>query len=201
MEQELPDEVKQDVATIKREGDRAVKIVRDLLTFARKHPPSKQPVSVNQVIEDVLGLRAYEHQVHNIEVVRELAAAIPEVMADYHQLQQVFVNLVVNAEHFMLEAHGRGRLTVRTQRVDDSVRACVIDVGPGIPGDTVAHVFDPFFTTKEVGKGTGLGLSICHGIVTEHGGRIWAESEEGKGATFVVELPVQGVQAREREAK
>ncbi|MFW6150487.1 MAG: sensor histidine kinase, partial [Chloroflexota bacterium] len=117
------------------------------------------------------------------------------------QLQQVFLNLVVNAEHFMLEAHGEGTLTVRTEKVGGNVRASVTDDGPGIPKDELNHVFDPFFTTKEVGKGTGLGLSISHGIVTEHGGRIWVESKEGKGATFVVELPVQGGQAPEAEEK
>ncbi|MFW6126028.1 MAG: PAS domain S-box protein [Chloroflexota bacterium] len=190
-ERDLPEDVKEDVATIKREGDRAVKIVRDLLTFARKHPPSKQSVNVNRVIEDVLALRAYEHRVHDIEVVRELAPDLPGVMADYHQLQQVFVNLVVNAEHFMLEAHGRGTLTVRTEKTDGNVRASVADDGPGIAREALGRVFDPFFTTREVGKGTGLGLSISHGIVMEHGGRIWVESEQGKGATFVVELPAQ----------
>jgi len=90
----------------------------------------------------------------------------------------------------MIEAHNRGTLTITTERTGDVIRASFTDDGPGIAEENLGHLFDPFFTTKEVGKGTGLGLSICHGIITEHGGRIYAENELGKGATFVVELPI-----------
>jgi signal transduction histidine kinase len=105
-------------------------------------------------------------------------------------LQQVFINIIVNAEQAMLEAHGRGKLTIATEWVGDAVRISITDDGPGISPDNMKKLFHPFFTTREVGKGTGLGLSICHGIVTEHGGKIYAQSELGKGATFVVELPI-----------
>jgi signal transduction histidine kinase len=111
-------------------------------------------------------------------------------MADYFQLQQVFFNIVINAEQSMIEAHDKGSLTITTQSVRDMVRASFTDDGPGISIENLRHVFDPFFTTKEVGKGTGLGLSICHGIVTALGGRIFATSKPGKGATFIVELPL-----------
>ena len=90
----------------------------------------------------------------------------------------------------MGEAHGRGTLTIITGRVEDTVRVLIMDDGPGIAKEDLGHLFDPFFSTKDVGRGTGLGLSICHGIISEHGGRIQAESELGKGATFIVELPV-----------
>jgi signal transduction histidine kinase len=90
----------------------------------------------------------------------------------------------------MMEAHGRGMLVIQTKRLGDMMRIRFADDGPGIPADKLDRIFEPFFTTKDVGKGTGLGLSICYGIVQEHGGRIWAESEEGKGALFVVELPI-----------
>ena len=90
----------------------------------------------------------------------------------------------------MTEAHGRGTLTIATEQVGDIIRASLADDGPGITEEKMSHLFDPFFTTKEVGRGTGLGLSISYGIITEHGGRIYAESELGKGATFIVELPV-----------
>ena len=90
----------------------------------------------------------------------------------------------------MIEAHKRGILTSTTERVGDVIRASFADDGPGITKENLGHLFDPFFTTKEVGKGTGLGLSICHGIVTAHGGRIYAESEPGKGTIFIIELPV-----------
>jgi len=90
----------------------------------------------------------------------------------------------------MLEAHGKGTITITTERDGDIIRASLADDGPGISEEHLGHVFDPFFTTKGVGKGTGLGLSICHGTITEHSGRIYAESELGKGATFIIELPV-----------
>jgi len=121
-----------------------------------------------------------------------LAANLPEIMVDYFQMQQVFLNIIINAEYFMIQAHNRGTLTITTQRLDNTVRVSVADDGPGIPKENLSRIFTPFFTTKEVGKGTGLGLSICHGIVAEHEGRIYARSRLGKGATFVVELPIDG---------
>jgi signal transduction histidine kinase len=128
--------------------------------------------------------------VHNIEVATQLAPDLPLVLADSFQLQQVFLNIIINAEHFMTKAHGKGTITITTEQAEDVVRISLADDGPGISQENLGHLFDPFFTTKEEGKGTGLGLSICHGIIAEHGGRIYAESELGKGATFVIELPV-----------
>ncbi len=145
---------------------------------------------MKSIIEKVLELRAYEQKVSNIEVNTRFASDLPVIMADGFQLQQVFINLIINAEHFMIEAHNRGTLTITTERLGGIIRATFADDGPGIAEENLGHLFDPFFTTKEVGKGTGLVLSICHGIITEHGGRIYAESELGKGATFVVELPI-----------
>jgi signal transduction histidine kinase len=112
-------------------------------------------------------------------------------MGNGAQLQQVFMNIIINAEQAMLESHKRGKLTIVTERVGDVVRASFTDDGPGISPDNMKQLFTPFFTTSEVGKGTGLSLSICHGIVTEHGGKIYVESELGEGATFVVELPIR----------
>jgi len=186
----VPDDIRDDVRIISSEAQRAAGVVKNLLTFARKHGPAKQLVNISDIIEKVLELRAYEQKVNNIRVKRRFAADLPEVMADYFQLQQVFLNIIINAEHFMIEAHSRGTLTITTEKVGNVVRASFADDGPGIPEENLGHLFDPFFTTKEVGKGTGLGLSICHGIVTEHGGRIYAESRLGGGATFSVELPI-----------
>ena len=115
---------------------------------------------------------------------------LPEIMANSFDLQQVFLNIIVNAEHAMLEAHRGGIITITTEQDGDIIRASFADDGPGIDKANLGHMFEPFFTTKEVGKGTGLGLSICHGIITEHGGRTYAESELGKGATLIIELPV-----------
>jgi PAS domain S-box-containing protein len=190
MERDISDDIRDDLKTIYSEARRTAEVVQNLLTFARKHPPVKQPVNINSIIEKVLEVRDYEQRVSNIQVNTHFAPDLPEVMADYFQLQQVFVNIVINAEHFMIEAHNRGTLTITTERTGEIVRVSFADDGPGIVKENLRHLFDPFFTTKEVGKGTGLGLSICHGITSRHGGTIYAESELGKGATFIVELPV-----------
>ncbi len=113
----------------------------------------------------------------------QFASDLSEITADGFQLQQVFLSIIINAEYFMIEAHGRGTLTITSGQVGDIIRASLADDGPGIAEENLGHLFDPFFTAKEVGKGTGLGLSICHGIITDHGGRIYAESESREGAT------------------
>jgi len=190
LQRDVPDDVKKDLEVINREARRTAGVVRNLLTFSRKHAPEKQPVNINKIIQTVLALRAYEQQVNNIEVNTSLTADLPEIMANAFQLQQVFLNIIINAEHFMVEAYRKGTLTITTERVGDIIKASLADDGPGIPKENLGHLFDPFFTTKEIGKGTGLGLSISYGIITEHGGKIYAESEPGKGATFIVELPV-----------
>jgi signal transduction histidine kinase len=187
---DLPDDIREDIKIIYSEARRTAEVMKNLLIFARRHTPVKQLVNINSVIEKVLAVRAYEQRVENIQVITYLAPDLPETMADYFQLQQVFLNIIINAEHFMLEAHKRGTLTITTQRIGSTIKASFADDGPGIAKENLGHLFDPFFTTKEVGKGTGLGLSICHGIITEHSGRIYAESESGKGATFIVELPI-----------
>jgi PAS domain S-box-containing protein len=199
MEKDVADDVREDIKVIYGEAQRTAQVVKGLLTFARKHAPVKQLVNINSIIEKVLELRAYQQRLSNIQVNTRFAPDLPEIMADYFQLQQVFLNIIINAEHFMIEAHNRGTLTITTERIRDIIRASFADDGPGISKETLGHLFDPFFTTKEVGKGTGLGLSICHGIITEHGGRIYAKSKSSKGATFVVELPI--TIAREGAAK
>jgi len=188
----VADDVKKDLKVIYSEAQRAAEVVKNLLTFARKHSPAKQPVNINNIIDKVLEIRVYEQRVNNIHIITRFAPDLPEIRADYFQLQQVFLNIILNAEHFMIETHKRGTLTITTESTGNTIKAFFSDDGPGISKENLGHLFDPFFTTKEVGKGTGLGLSICHGIITEHGGRIQAESELGKGATFVVELPISG---------
>jgi PAS domain S-box-containing protein len=191
MQKQVPDDIREDLKLINSEAQRAANVTRNLLTFARKHAPVKQPNQINSVIEDVLGLREHMQKMNGIEVERHLASDLPELMVDYFQMQQVFLNVIINAEYFMIEAHGRGTLTVNTRQQGDTVVVSVTDDGPGIPAEHLARIFDPFFTTKEPGKGTGLGLSICHGIVTEHGGQLYVRSQLGKGATIFVELPVR----------
>jgi two-component system cell cycle sensor histidine kinase/response regulator CckA len=190
----LEEPVRRGLETILSESDRAARIVRNLLTFARKRQTTRAMVDVNQVVRETLALRAYEQRVTNITVIDALAAGLPNVFADGHQMQQVLLNLVINAEQAMLSANGRGTLVVRTWHDADqeSVVLEINDDGPGIPDELQPKIFDPFFTTKEVGKGTGLGLTVAYAIVQEHGGRIRVESRPG-GASFYVELPVTGV--------
>jgi len=190
LDKNVTDDVKEDLKVVYSEAQRAAEVVKNLLIFARRHTPVKQLVNINSVIDKVLELRAYEQRVHNIQVITRFALDLPEILADYFQLQQVFLNIIINAEHFMIAARKRGTLTITTEVTGNIIKASFADDGPGIPRENLGHLFDPFFTTKEVGKGTGLGLSICHGIITEHGGRLYAESDLGKGATFVVELPI-----------
>jgi PAS domain S-box-containing protein len=198
LERDLPDDIRADMKIINDEAQRTAKIVKNMLTFARKQPMEKQMVNINEGIQRILELRAYEQKINNIRVDTRLARDLPAVFGSGFQLEQVFFNLIINAEFFMLESHGKGRLTITTEKSGDIVRATFADDGPGITREDMRHLFNPFFTTKEVGKGTGLGLSICHGIITEHGGRIWAESEPGKGAAFFIELPACATEAGSR---
>ncbi|MBN1375557.1 MAG: hypothetical protein JXA01_05330, partial [Dehalococcoidia bacterium] len=189
-EQDMPADTAQDVDTIYKEALRASTVVKNLLTFARKRPAIRQQAQIHKVIEDVLQLRAYEHRINNIFITRNYAKNLPEVVIDYNQMQQVFVNIVLNSEYEMTQAHRGGSLVVSTKKLEDFIVISFTDDGPGISPEKLKRVFDPFFTTKEVGKGTGLGLSVCYGIVANHGGRIYAEANPGQGATFVIELPV-----------
>jgi two-component system NtrC family sensor kinase len=193
-ERDLDASTRRGVENILREAERAARIVRNLLTFARKRHTTRAMVDINQVVRETLALRAYEQRVTNISVIDALAAGVPAVFADQHQIQQVLLNLVINAEQAMLTANGRGTLMVRTWQ--DSERGSIVlevnDDGPGVPEDVRTKIFDPFFTTKEVGKGTGLGLTVAYAIVEEHGGRMWLVSDPGEGASFFVELPVAG---------
>src|SRR4051794_6342462 len=190
----LDDPVRRGLETILGESERAARIVRNLLTFARKRQTTRAMVDINQVVRETLALRAYEQRVSNITVLDALAAGLPQIFADGHQIQQVLLNLIINAEQAMLSSHGRGTVVVRTwhDHAHESVMIEVNDDGPGIPDELQPKIFDPFFTTKEVGKGTGLGLTVAYAIVQEHGGRIQLESRPGIGASFYVELPVTG---------
>ena len=186
--------VRRGLDIILSESERSARIVRTLLTFARKRQTTRTMIDVNQIARETLALRAYEQRVTNITVIDALAAGLPPAYADGHQVQQVLLNLIINAEQAMLSANGRGMMVVRTFHDNDreSVVLEINDDGPGIPEEVQSKIFDPFFTTKEVGKGTGLGLTVAYAIIQEHGGRIRLESRTGSGASFFVELPVAG---------
>jgi signal transduction histidine kinase/CheY-like chemotaxis protein len=195
----LDDSTRRGVETILSESERAAKIVRNLLTFARKRQSTRTMVDLNHVLRDTLALRSYEQRVTNITLIDALASGLPQVFADPHQIQQVLLNLIINAEQAMLSAHGRGTLVVRTWH-DVEREAVVLEVnddGPGVPPEVQPRIFDPFFTTKDVGKGTGLGLTVVYAIVQEHGGRIRLESSRDRGASFFVEFPIAAGRTRE----
>jgi len=187
---DLPDDARAQLKMIYDGGQRVAGIVDRLLTFTRQRKPERAYVDINQIIETTLKMRDYEMETASIKLVTQLAPELPPTMADAGQLQQVFLNLGINAEKEMVLAHGKGNLHVRTETVDNTIRISFKDDGPGIAKENLGKIFDPFFTTREVGQGTGLGLSVCHGIIAEHNGRIYAESKPRRGATFIVELPV-----------
>jgi two-component system NtrC family sensor kinase len=186
----VPPEVESDLNRIYQESQRATKIVQNLLSFARPRKPEKIYFDANELVQRTLDLRSYELKTTNIRVNVELEPDLPEIKADYHQIQQVILNILINAEQALTEIRRRGKITIATNVVGDHIRISIGDNGPGISKENISRIFDPFFTTKEVGKGTGLGLSVCHGIVTAHGGNICVASEKGKGASFVVDLPI-----------
>jgi len=169
-----------------KQAQRTHRVVQNLLSFARQRKPQKQEVDLRKVLEESLTLREYDLRVNNVSLQREIPDDVPSVVADPHQLEQVFLNIVNNALDAMVEGSGSGVLKVRVFKKDAFVCVEFDDSGPGIKDPS--RIFDPFYTTKSVGKGTGLGLSICYGIIKEHGGEIVARNREEGGATIEVRL-------------
>jgi len=191
LEEQAPEGLKEYAQMIREATDAARHIVRGLLTFGRQMPLERRHVTLDDLIEKVLALTAADLRIESVKVDRDMAADLPPVWADGHQLQQVLVNLVTNAKQAMAElpeAERRLKLTTRALG-PDRVRISVEDTGPGIPAEVLPKIFDPFVTTKG-SAGTGLGLSISYGIIREHGGQITADSRPGRGATFTIDLPV-----------
>jgi len=186
----IPQDVRRDLETIYEGAQRVADILKKLLTFAGQHKPERRLSNINEILSTALDLQAYALASHNISVSFQPARDLPMTVVDPGQLQQVFLNLIMNAETEMKLAHDKGKLSIKTEHIDNTIRISFKDNGPGIAKKNLERIFDPFFSTREVGQGTGLGLSVCHGIITDHKGRIWAESKLGKGATFILELPV-----------
>ena len=181
-----------DVARIVSESDRAARIVRNLLTFARRQTAERTRHDIADLCNRVVDLRAYDSRLRGIEVVTEYAEGLPPVFVDGGQLQQALLNLVLNAEQAMKpSAVKRLTITAVDEPACGAVLLRVTDTGHGIDGGNLARVFDPFFTTRGVGEGTGLGLSIVYGIVRDHGGQIWVDSELGKSTRFTIRLPAR----------
>jgi PAS domain S-box-containing protein len=193
IDRDIPEDIKEDLEIINHEAQRAAKVVSGLLTFAYQNKPGWSMVDVNEIISNTLELRTYEMELSNIQVITELDEHLPLIAADGTQLQQVFLNIILNAEQAMKNMKKRGTLTVGTEYSDKKVVITFADTGPGISKENLPRVFNPFFTTKKVGEGTGLGLSMSHGIIKQHNGKIHVESKQGHGAKFIIELPVTGI--------
>src|SRR5213083_612553 len=171
------------------EATRIGRITANLLAVARAGGSQRTLVDLNDIVRRTFALRSYHLTTLNIAVTLELSPAEPKFWADPSELQQMLLNLLINAEQALVSVETPRTIVVRTATSEEEVRLEVADSGPGIAPEIRAKIFDPFFTTKPEGVGTGLGLSICYGIAREHGGRIWADSQPGRGATFYVALP------------
>jgi signal transduction histidine kinase/ActR/RegA family two-component response regulator len=178
------------VEMVRDEAMRIGQITTNLLAFARMSGPERSLVDVNELVRRTYALRAYHLNTLNVSVKIDLDTADPRVWANVSELQQMLLNFLINAEQALESHHGARAITLRTRADATEVRIECRDSGPGIPSEIKSRIFDPFFTTKPEGVGTGLGLSICYGIVRSHGGRIWVDSEPGKGAGFLVALPL-----------
>lgn len=196
----LDDDLKKSVQVINNEANRARKVIQNLLSFARKHSSEKQLSSINDIIENTVMLKEYDYRKHNINVTKKLDPQLPDTMADPNQLQQVFLNLLINAEQAMLEQNEKREITIESKcnetqddikkKSEQVINISFKDHGSGIDEIHIKNIFDPFFSTKPEGIGTGLGLSVSYGIIKDHGGSITVQSNKNEGATFFIELPV-----------
>ncbi len=184
------EDLKRRISVIYRSAERSQKIVQNLLSFARQSPSRKTCIKINDIISDCLELKTYDYKSNKIEIVSEFEQYLPSTMGDYHQLQQVFINILDNAQHALANNPGDKIMKVTSESVGKTIFIRFIDNGPGIPREIASRIFEPFYTTKELGKGTGLGLSIAYGIIEKHGGRFYVESHQSDGSTFVIELPI-----------
>jgi len=189
LEDKLPGEQFESVSLIKREADRAIGVIRDLLLFARKTDARDVPVDINTIVKHTVRLRALASRTSGIEVHMRLDDSNPQVRGDEQKLQQVLLNLLVNAESAM-EGSELRHLSLMTQRKRDTVQIVVSDTGHGMQPSVSQRVFEPFFTTKPPGEGTGLGLSVSYGIIQAHGGTISVDSTPDAGTTFTIVLPI-----------
>lgn len=194
-ERDLDETSRRGAGIIAAEAERAARIVRNLLTFARKRQSTRAVVDLNLVVRDTLALRAHDRRGTRLRLREELTPELPGVFADAHQIQQILLNLVINAEQALRANSDGGAITVRSGAASDRTLVFleVEDNGPGVPPELRERIFDPFFTTKDVGQGTGLGLSVVYALVKEHAGRISLDEPAGGGARFRIELPAGGV--------
>ena len=189
-EVEKDETVRKQLNVLQQQSRRAAEIVQNLTYFSRPPSPGKSSVQLGDIVQRTLHLHAYSLRKNNITVDFLPEADIPQVSGDPHQLMQVFLNLILNAEQAIREVRDKGTIRIRLSKTQDQVMATFQDDGPGIASEILSNIFDPFYTTKRPGRGTGLGLSICKAIIREHGGNVEASSGPGGGAVFTVSLPV-----------
>lgn len=189
LEEPLAPDQREAVTLIKRESDRATTVIRDLLLFSRKEGAAAGPVDINALLEQTVRLRAYQLRNANVEVTLLLDPGNPHVQGDRQKLQQVLLNVIVNAEHAM-ESRPHARLLLRSVREGDRVIVDATDSGIGMTPEVRHRMFEPFYTTKPPGVGTGLGMSVSYGIIHQHDGTIEAHSEPDVGTTISIQLPL-----------
>jgi signal transduction histidine kinase/ActR/RegA family two-component response regulator len=189
---ELDPSVRRMVEVILNQAERAGKIVQNFLSLAAKTEPKHVAFDLNDTVRNVMQLREYQENVENITITADLSEDLPYAWGDPHQLEQVFLNLIVNAEDAIADVQRRpGLIHIKTSSESGRLQVAISDNGSGIHARDMARIFDPFFTTKDRYRGTGLGLSICAEIVKDHGGELYAWSTYGAGSTFTLELPVR----------
>jgi two-component system NtrC family sensor kinase len=189
---ETNETARKQLAMLQREARRAAEIVQNLTYFSRPPAPGRSKINLTEVVERTLNLHAYSLRKNNITVDFLKEPGMPYALGDPHQLMQVFLNLIVNAEQAIREVRDKGTLRIRLGHSDTAAWVSFHDDGPGIPKENLASIFDPFYTTKRPGRGTGLGLSICKSVMKEHHGSVEAANAPDGGAAFTVSLPVAG---------
>jgi len=187
MRKATDERTRRSLETIVIQVERITKIMNQLLSFARKRPADRQGINLESVMIDVLDVLQERFQKHHIQVTKTVSPQLPKVLADPDHMNQVFLNLILNACQAMPEG---GTLSLALHPTDSMVEVTVQDTGCGIPQEQLSKIFDPFFSTKAVGEGTGLGLTVVHGILQEHQGAIRVKSVPGQGTTFIVSLPI-----------
>jgi CheY-like chemotaxis protein len=190
-------EAKENVEKIIEETQRINQIVKNLVPFIKERRAKKEVVDLNDLIDRALEARTRELSIRNINTIKELSPSLALTRIDPRQIHQVLLNLIDNAEDAISEFHGFGEIKVRTHTIGEQIEIIISDDGPGIPGENISKIFEPFFTTKA--KGIGLGLCISYHMVIENGGTMRVQSEWGRGATFIITIPVIKVESGKRK--
>jgi signal transduction histidine kinase len=185
--QNLDDETKEKLRLISTQITRITQVTKDMMDFARVRPAAKSAVDANELLETSIRLASFDREFQRLKIVKNYDENLPKVFADSDQLQQVFLNLILNARDAMNE---NGELSIETSQTVDNITVQIADNGSGIDESNLKQIFDPFFTTKPAGKGTGLGLAVCYGIITAHGGKIEVLPNRESGTRFIINLPL-----------